>query len=131
MFAWARSRGYVVQSPAEGIEKPSAEIARDRAPNNNELAEIWAATEKLDWPFEPAIKLLILTGQRREEVGQMRWSELHLDEVVWRLPGDRTKNGQPHDIHLSAEAVQILRTITAIEDCDFVFSTNGKTPISG
>jgi integrase len=131
MFNWAKSRGIVAQSPADNIEKPGDESSRERTPDNAELAEIWQAAAKLDWPFEPAIKLLILTGQRREEVAQMRWSELKLAERVWALPASRTKNRQPHDIHLSSLALKIIRAVTPIEDCDLVFSTNGETAISG
>jgi integrase len=131
MFNWAKSRGIITHSPADNIEKPGEEVARERAPDDSELAEIWRAAAKLEWPFEPAIKLLILTGQRREEVAQMRWSELKLPEGVWTLPPNRTKNGQPHDIHLSPLAVDVIETITPIEDCDLVFSTNGETSISG
>jgi integrase len=131
MFNWAKSRGIISQSPVDNIEKPGEEVARERAPDDTELAEIWHAAAKLDWPFEPALKLLILTGQRREEVGQMRWSELKLSEKVWTLPATRTKNGQPHDIHLSPLALRVIETITPIEDCNLVFSTNRETPISG
>ena len=131
MFNWAKSRGIITQSPADNIEKPGEEVARERAPDDTELAEIWHAARKLEWPFEPAIKLLILTGQRREEVGQMRWSELKLSQGIWTLPATRTKNGQPHNIHLSPLALNVIGTVTPIDDCDLVFSTNGKTAISG
>jgi integrase len=131
MFNWAKSRGIITQSPADNIEKPGEETARERAPDDSELAEIWQAAAKLEWPFEPAVKLLMLTGQRREEVGQMRWTELKLSEGVWTLPATRTKNGQPHDIHLSPLAIKIIRTVKFIEDCDLVFTTNGETTISG
>lgn len=131
MFNWAKSRGIISQSPADSIEKPGEESSRERTPDDSELAEIWRAAAKLDWPFEPAIKLLILTGQRREEVAQMRWSELKLVEGIWTLPATRTKNRQPHDIHLSPLALRIVEAVSSIEDCDLVFSTNGETPISG
>ena len=131
MFNWAKSRGIIMHSPADNIEKPGEEVSRDRAPDHHELAEIWHAAAKLEWPFEPALKLLILTGQRREEVGRMRWTELKLSEGIWTLPATRTKNGQPHDIHLSAWAIEIIRTVKPIEDCDLVFTTNGETSISG
>lgn len=131
MLNWAKSRGIVTQSPADNIEKPGEEGSRERTPDDSELAEIWRAAAKLDWPFEPAIKLLILTGQRREEVAQMRWSELKLAEGIWTLPATRTKNRQPHDIHLSSLALRIIEAVSPIEDCDLVFSTNGETRISG
>ncbi len=131
MFNWSRNRGDIKLSPADGVEKPAPEIRRERVHSDTELVEIWRAAERLDWPFGPAYKLLILTGQRREEVGQMAWSELDLANGIWMLPGERTKNGQPHDVHLSALAVAIIKTLPKIKKVDLIFSTTGETPISG
>jgi integrase len=50
---------------------------------------------------------------------------------MWTVPGSRMKNGRPHDVHLSEAAREILRSIPRIDGCDFVFSTTGRTPISG
>ena len=69
--------------------------------------------------------------QRRAEVAGIRWSEISDDLGVWTVPGSRMKNGRPHDVHLSDAAREILRSIPRIDGCDFVFSTTGRTPISG
>ena len=54
------------------------------------------------------VRLLLLTGQRRDEVAGMRWNELDLEKAVWSLPTSRTKNGRPHDVPLSDAAVKLL-----------------------
>lgn len=61
----------------------------------------------------------------------MRWSEITEDLSLWTLPGSRMKNGKSHDVHLSDAARAILREIPRLEDRDFIFSTTGKTPVSG
>jgi integrase len=55
------------------------------------------------------VRLLMLTGQRREEVGGMRWAELDLDRAVWTLPGPQTKSRQAHQVPLSRQAVALLQ----------------------
>jgi integrase len=99
--------------------------------SDSELAEMWSAASMLGYPFGPVFELLTLTMQRREEVAGMRWSEIADDLSVWTMPGSRMKNGKPHDVHLSEAARAILREIPRVEGCDLVFSTTGRTPISG
>jgi len=64
------------------------------------------------------IRLLVLTGQRRGEVGGMCWSELNFTRQLWSLPGERAKNGIAHDVPLSLQALAI---VTAI--CDAWFAS--------
>jgi integrase len=105
---------------------------RDRVLSDDELARVWRSAESMAYPFGPAIRLLIVTGARREEVGAMRWSEVDLVEKVWTLPGDRAKNGVEHVIPLSGAALSILESMPRIGRRDgFVFTTTGKTAISG
>ena len=59
------------------------------------LIEAWLACDKLSYPFGSMAKLLLLTGQRRNEVSGMTWAELDLDKALWRIPGGRTKNDEP------------------------------------
>jgi integrase len=72
---------------------------------------------------------LILTGARREEIGRLKRSEI-INTVI-SLRGNRTKNGEPHDIPLSAPALGLLKDAPRIGNSDYIFTTNGKTPISG
>src|SRR5262249_22788969 len=76
--------------------------------------------------------LLLLTAQRRDEVGGMRWSELDLDEQrTWTIPGSRSKNGKAHVVHLSSFAIETLDRLPQLDESEFVFTTNGRTPVSG
>jgi integrase len=95
------------------------------------MRDIWTAAAATSYPFGPFYQLAILTVQRRDEVAGMRWSELSADGCNWLIPGARMKNGKPHDVHLSAPARQILRLLPRQDGQDLVFSTTGKTPISG
>jgi len=95
-FNWCVARDILAASPCAGVKPPSAERARDRVLSDDELRFVWAAAEKLGGTFGPLVKLLALTGQRRDEVARMQWDELDLDARLWTLPAERTKNNQPH-----------------------------------
>jgi len=73
--------------------------------------------------------VMLLTGQRRTEVGEMAWGEVDFDNKVWRLARDRTKADRAHEVPLSDV------TLSVIADCprlgDFVFTATGRTPIVG
>lgn len=108
LFRWALRRGYVDQDPTAGVDKPAKDRSRDRVLYDEELAEVWQAASQLGYPFGPFVQLLILTGQRRNEVAGLLWAEIDFDKQLWSLPADRTKNGRPHDIPLSASTMAIL-----------------------
>ncbi len=140
MCRWALSRGIIDKSPCDGVEAPSEETPRDRVLADDELRLIWKAASAVGWPFREFTRLLILLGQRRGEVAGMRWTELDLDNRLWSLPGSRTKNGHAHTVPLPEEALAILRTLPRVETTNgkgaptkspFVFTTNGRAPISG
>lgn len=122
-FAWGKRRGKVPENPFAELPIAAGTTERERALSNTEIAEVWAATDTLAYPFGPFYKLMILTLQRREEVAGMRWSEIDLDKRVWTLPGARMKNGKPHIVHLADAACTVLRSIPRVERCDLVFST--------
>jgi integrase len=136
MFRWALTRGVPV-SPAEGVQKPGKERSRTRTPTVSELAEIWRGAGTLGYPFGPAIKTLILTGQRRNEVAGMGWSEVertlqgNLEAAVWTIPAFRAKNGEEHIVHLTPFALDVFTQCPMVQDQDLIFSTTGKTKISG
>jgi integrase len=130
-FRWAQKRGKVAHNPFQGLPISTTTATRERVLSDSEIAEVWAAASTLSYPFGPFFRLAVLTMQRREEVAGMLWSEISADLSVWTLPGSRMKSGRPHDVHLSGPAREILRSLPRSEGCDYVFSTTGRTPISG
>src|SRR5262245_36372011 len=131
-FNWAVARDILAASPCAGVKPPTAERARDRVLSDVELRFVWQATDKLSGTFGPLVKLLALTGQRRDEVARMRWDELDLDARLWTLPAERTKNNKPHEVPLSNAALAALQNVPRIAGSPFVFATNGgASPVSG
>jgi integrase len=129
LFKWSVGRGIIAVNPMADLPKPGQETKRDRVLGDDELVAVWKDAGKLGWPFGDAIRLLILTGARRQEIAALRWSEI--DGNVIKLDGARTKNAQPHKISLSSAAKAALVNVPRISDTDLVFSTNSKTPVSG
>jgi integrase len=130
-FNWCVARDIIAASPCAGVKPPTTERARDRVLSDDELRLAWAAAGKVGGTFGPLVKLLALTGQRRDEVAGMRWDELDLDTRIWTLPGGRTKNNKPHDVPLSGAAIAVLKSVPHLTDSPFVFTTNGAAPASG
>jgi integrase len=129
LFNWAVDRGRLSASPIAGMKPPTRERARDRTLGDDELRWFWTACETIGWPFGPLAKLLLLTAQRRDEVGGMEWSEIDVDKKIWKIPRHRAKNDRAHEVHLSAAALQILYTLPRVSGWP-VFSTNGRA-VSG
>jgi integrase len=129
LFRWAVGRGIVESNPASDLPKPGSETKRDRVLSDGELISVWNGAGELGWPFGDAIRLLILTGARLQEIGALHWSEIAGDVV--NLKGGRTKSGESHTIPLSLLATIVLQRVPRIADCDLVFSTNGKNSVSG
>jgi integrase len=127
LFAWAVGRDIIKVNPLANLPKPGSETKRERVLTDAELAKVWNAAEKLGSPYGPAFQLLILTGARREEIGQLRWSEI-VDGGTIELSGSRTKNGEPFTIPLSTAARAILDAMPRLGK--FVFTTSGKLPVS-
>ena len=132
LCAWAVERDIITASPCQSVKPPGVERSRDRVLGDSELAAVWQACEAIGWPFAPIFRLLMLTGQRRDEVAQMRWSEIDLEARIWTMPRERTKNRSEHAVHLSTPAVTILSSLPRIEGAaGYVFSTSGLTAVSG
>lgn len=129
LFTWTVSEDLIEASPMMGLHKPGIEVKRDRVLTDEELAVVWRGCEALGWPFAPAVRLLILTGARRSEIGELKWREI--DGDLLRLPGVRTKQAVPHTIPLSPPARAIIEWLPRIADSEFVFTTNGRNPVSG
>ena len=94
---------------AARIRLPSVR-PRDRYLAEDEIRRFWNGLEftRLDPQLSRILKLLLLLGQRRTEVGHIRWSELDLERGVWELPAERTKSGRAHRVPLSPLALDLI-----------------------
>ena len=130
-FSWCKERDILDQSPVEAIKLPSKENDRDRVLNLGEIKSFWISCDKMGYPWGPVFQLLLLTGARLKEVSQASWSEISISDRTLDLSGSRTKNERAHQIQLSVQTLKILLSLPKVEGQDFLFSTNGKTPVSG
>lgn len=134
LFRWAVSEGDLERSPLEGLEAPPIPQSRDRVLADWELRLVFEAAGNLGQPFGPLVRLLILTGQRMQELAAASWSELDRDEAVLRIPSWRAKNGRATDVPLTDAALGELDIVAGGKKWPqrgLVFTTTGKTPVSG
>jgi integrase len=118
-YSWAIGEGMASVNPVVGTNKAGDEAKRDRVLSDDELKSIW--NEAGDNDYSAIIRLLILTGQRREEVGGMAWSEVNIDRAIWSIDAKRTKNNKSHDVPLSTAAIEMLRGRTRANNRDLIF----------
>jgi integrase len=123
-FSWAIREGMVDGNPVIGTNDPASHIdARDRVLTADELRSIWLTCEDDD--FGRIVRLLTLTGCRRDEIGGLRWSEIDLERGVLTVPGTRTKNHHTLILTLPPAALSILCSTSRRGDRDYVFGIRG------
>jgi integrase len=128
LFNDAVRRGVVETSPAAPLRSPSREVARDRALSDAEIGWFWTATDRLDWAYRSALRMLLLTGQRRGMVRLMTWEELHLECRTSTVAAAKMKTGKVHEIALNDLAMEVLaeaRPITASAN-GLVWTNDGR-----
>jgi integrase len=129
-FNWLVARDVLAVSPVTRVEKPFKEKVRSRLLEDAELRALWLACEG-DGPFGQALRVLICTGARRDEVSRMRHDEIDVKRREWKLSGERSKNRREHVIPLSSQVWTIIEAQPRFADCPYVFSADGKKPITG
>ncbi|MCA1494650.1 tyrosine-type recombinase/integrase [Ensifer sp. NBAIM29] len=129
LFEWARKRGLIEVSPCVDWDK-AVEERRTRhnytsaAFTREEIGWFWQATGRMGWPYGPIFRLLLLTGCRSREVGELRWSEVDIPNRLLNIPGSRTKNKLPLTLPLSGEALAILEGLPRVpNEAGYVFWT--------
>jgi len=127
---WCVERDILELSPATGVKPPVKENQRDRVLSDHEIRLFWQACDDVGQPFGPLGKMLLLTGQRRGEVGEITDHEITGD--TWHLTASRTKNKRAHDVPLTQAAQTVLAGVARIKSkAGYLFTTTGETPVSG
>lgn len=128
LFRWAVMSGIIETNPMADLPKAGREVERDRVLTDTELGAVWRATEVAGWPFGPVVQMLILTAARRDDIGSLRWKQIKDAEIT---AVTKSKDPKPFRIPLSRAAETIISELPRVEGSEFVFTTTGKTAISG
>jgi integrase len=108
-FAWCEAREDDFASPARSIRKPAKEKSRDRVLDDAELKLTWEAADAEGGAAGALIKLLILSGARRNEITELARDEINAEPI--ELSDERTKNGLPHTIPITPMIRRVLDSL--------------------
>jgi integrase len=127
-FVWAMTMGIVESNPTIGTIRPKEGKPRERTLSDAELSAIWRASGDDD--YGRIIKLLILLGSRRQEIGGMCWSEIDLENGRWVLPPQRSKNNRKHELPLMGTAISVIRSVPQLVSRDQLFGARSGNGFS-
>ena len=128
MFNWALRTGYLEVTPfVRGLVTQKGK-ERDFLLKNDDLRRIVAALDQeQNGSHIPYIyHILLLTGRRLNEVLGMKWSEIDVEDALWRVPYARLKKtrasaGQDHPVPLSRQTMAIINMVSRVDGSDFLF----------
>ena len=132
LFRWAMEGGLTESNPTVATRKFATAQPRDRVLSDDELRRVWLACG--DDEYGRIVRLLILLGNRRSEIGGLRWSELVLDGFnggYWALPAERSKNHRSYVVPLPPPAVTIIRSVPQREGRDCLFGQRADVGFTG
>ncbi|AHB49888.1 hypothetical protein W911_03495 [Hyphomicrobium nitrativorans NL23] len=137
---WGVNEGVLEFNPAARLRKVGEVKPRERVLSPAEIPTFWRALEAMEGmtgehmgkaekgrmlspATRSALRLMLLTGQRRTEVVEARKSELELDgnEPVWMIPGERTKNGLLHRVPLCSMACAEFKKAVAASSASSLY----------
>jgi integrase len=126
-YTWAMPRlDRLPANPCRDAGRPAKPKSRDRVLSDAELVGLWKVAEAEALPWGPALKLLMLTGTRRSEVFDADRSEFDLKTREWVIPAERAKNGLPHIVPLSAQAIAVIKSIPETKGSAKLFPADGN-----
>ena len=125
MFAWGVEVDMVPATPVVGVTPPGREARRQRVLDEAEIAALWRAWNNMAWPFGPLFKLLLLTGQRRNQVASLRLADIGFAQQIWTVPEESGRPGNGHEIPLSTFALEIATSVPRTAS-DYVFPARGQ-----
>lgn len=143
LFSFAVERDWIEANPALRIVKPGHEKSRDRVLSRDELRELWSALHQTEAKDENGKKLprlsqtlndafivMLHTAQRCGEVCKMQWRDVDPASGWWTIPGDVSKNHDPHRVPLTAPVLEVLQRRRFSADDRYVFSNHRHTCVS-
>ncbi|MGJ0511184.1 tyrosine-type recombinase/integrase [Methylocystis sp.] len=134
MFNWAVSRDLLDRSPCDRVKAPGKAPKRERALSTEEVRAVWLAAREIEWPFGPLVQLLMLTGQRRTEIANLRWSWIDEEKSVIAFPATIMKNSREHLLPMSRPVAEIMKNLPRFGGDDRLFRSRtnaSKNVVSG
>lgn len=101
---------------------------RERVLSDAEIGAFWKATDQLAPVYRDVYRVLMLTGQRLNDIARASWSEIDLEQRTLTIPADRFKSAREHVVPLTDDVIEILEALPRFKKCDWVFSLDGKAP---
>ncbi len=124
-------RELVDVNPCYRIQKPGKESSRSRVLTQSEIKAVWYVFNHLTPKMQFLMKLRILTAQRGAEICSMSWNDINLNDKVWTIPSDFTKNKKPHRVPLTNQALSVLSEVkTFLNNDNERLIKRGKQPIN-
>lgn len=117
MFAYAVEREYLEHSPAAAIIARNIvprRQPRERVLSDDEIRSIWDGTFAVTHTVRAALKVLLLTAQRRGSLNEARWEHVDPIKRLWTIPRENMKSGRPHRVHLSDGALEAFDELKAL-----------------
>ena len=115
-FNWCVERGLIEVSPCVGIRMPSKAVSRSHVLDDDELVAVLTSADATGYPFGIIVRLLVQTGQRRSEVGSMRWQDLDLTNGIWTIPPEANKSDREHAVPLTSAAVRLIEATPRLSE---------------
>ncbi len=135
MFNFAVERDIITATPCATIKAPSKENQRDRCLTTDEIKSFWHALEiaPMSAATKIALKLQLVTAQRKGEILGAEWSEIDLETRWWIIPESKAKNGVHHRVALSELAIELLKDLKKLNSKSrWLFpSDTGKSHMRG
>jgi integrase len=112
MYNWAIERDLAENNPCYKVGRPAKENQRDRVLSDTEIKTFWGNFKETDItaPVQIALKLILVTAQRKGEIIHARKDEFDLSGNWWTIPGERVKNGMTHRVPLTPLAVTLVKS---------------------
>jgi len=124
MFNFAVSRDIVPVSPCLAVRAPAPEQRRDRVLTTDEIRALWHGLEgaKMAEGTKFALKLQLVTAQRKVEIVSAAWEEIDLTDKWWTIPPEKAKNKMAHRVPLSPLALELLQSAkNIVGDSPWIF----------
>ncbi len=131
MFNWGIERDLLESNVCTHISKPHPIQGRERVFTRQEIKEFWNACDALDYPYGQLCKVLLLTGQRCNEIAKIKKNYIDFEEKIIRLPAENVKAGRTQDIPLSDFAISILKSMPQFKGPFIFTTTHGKKAVAG